>query len=85
VAENPQEKDPSDKDVPLPDLIKLNDEDLKKLVFVNKYDTDVPVDDVELNRCTLALEGIEIRMKEIIKRGKLIDNVKPGQGPAIPL
>jgi hypothetical protein len=70
----------------LGELRDLNNAELKALVILNRYDGgDTPLDDNKRDEYTLALEGVEIRLKEIIKRGKLIDTVKPGQGPPLPL
>lgn len=70
----------------LPELLTINDNELKALVKrVVHYGEGMAVDpDVE-EAITLLLDGCIARIDEIMSRGKLIENVRPAQGTPLPL
>lgn len=82
---NPQEDSQDPAAEPIGNLLSLNDTDLKTLIIVDKYKDDIPVTDEQRNSATLALETVLYRLDEIIYRAKIIENIRPSEGPSLPL
>lgn len=82
---NPTEETEDPESVPLQKLLDLNHQDLITLVYVDKYLDDVPVDPAERQKASLDLETVLFRLDEIIYRAKIIENIRPSEGPSLPL
>lgn len=69
----------------LPDLMKDLKQQLHDLVVrVINYGEDVPIPPADEVVITHLLDAVTEQIDEVMYRGKLIESVRPAQGPAVP-
>jgi hypothetical protein len=84
-AINPNEdKKPENCKETLPELRDMNESELNGLAHVEEWTEGVPVTQEDVSAAVNLLGGIEARIKQIVFRGKLIDDVRPTTGAEAP-